>query len=373
MRTMGVVSLGLVISAGSLAFPGVAMAQSADADTASYDRTEVLAPRGAFELGFEGGYTQPFGELADGVPVGDIAKSGGAAGINVGYRFTPRWALSLYGQFHESSVEDNLPGDVDVRGVSTGVMGTFHARPYMVVDPYVSLGTGYRAFFIARSQELNETLHGFQLARAMFGVDFRVSEDVALGPQVGADVNMFVSDKVEGRDIASVDSVRPSTFLFAGVGGRFDIGGRRIADDDNLPMPAAGPKPTRGTYSTTGIRVDQGILTTCGISAPRAYFEFDSADVKAADTSTLNLVAQCFTTGPLKGKSMQVVGHADPRGTDEYNQKLGKSRAVSVEEFLVTRGVADEKVVTGSHGEAEATDDPSEFAFDRRVDIQLVK
>ena len=75
----------------------------------------------------------------------------------------------------------------------------------------------------------------------------------------------------------------------------------------------------------------------------------------------------------MKGKSMQVVGHADPRGTDEYNQKLGKSRAVSVEEFLVARGVADDKVVTGSHGEAEATDDPSEFAFDRRVDIQLVK
>ena len=207
----------------------------------------------------------------------------------------------------------------------------------------------------------------------MFGVDFRVSEDVALGPQVGADVNMFVSDKVENREISSVDSVRPSTFIFAGVGGRFDIGGRRIADDDNLPVPAAGPKPTKPTYSTTGIRVDKTILTTCGISTPRAYFEFDSADVKAADTSTLNLVAQCFTTGPMKGKSMQVVGHADPRGTDEYNQKLGKSRAVSVEEFLVARGVADDKVVTGSHGEAEATDDPSEFAFDRRVDIQLVK
>ncbi|MBL8741166.1 MAG: OmpA family protein, partial [Myxococcales bacterium] len=347
--------------------------QSADADAANYDRTEVLAPHGAFELGFEGGYTQPFGELADGVAVGDIAKSGGAAGLNVGYRFTPRWAISLYGQFHESSVEDNLPGDVDVRGVSTGLMGTFHTRPYMVVDPYLSLGTGYRAFFIARSEDVNETLHGFQIARAMFGVDFRVSEDVALGPQVGADVNVFVADKVENRDVSSVDSVRPSTFLFAGVGGRFDIGGRRIADDDTLPVPAAGPKPARRTPSTTGIRVDQTILTTCGISTPRAYFEFDSADVQATDRSTLDLVAQCFTSGPLKGQSMRVVGHADPRGTDDYNKQLGKSRAVAVEEFLVARGVSGDKVVSESRGEADSTDDPSEFAFDRRVDIQLAK
>jgi len=375
MRAIGAVSFGLVASLGCLGVAGVAQAEDADT-TAKLDRTEVLAPHRAFEIGVEGGYTQPFGELADGAAIGDVADAGGAVGLNVGYRFTPRWALSLYGQFHESSVSSNISngGDVDVRGLSTGMMGTFHVRPYSVVDPYVSLGAGYRAFFIARHEGLNQTVHGIQAARGVVGVDFRVSEDVAIGPLVGADLNVFVSDAVENGTNSSIDSPRPSTFLFAGLAGKFDIGGKRIADDADLPLPAAGPPVKRARRApSTGIRIDQNILTACAISTPRAYFEFDSSVVKAGDAGTLDAVAACFTTGALKGKSMSVIGHADPRGTDEYNQELGKTRAVAVEEFLVNKGVADEKVQTLSHGESEATDDPSEFAFDRRVDIQLVK
>lgn len=375
MRTIGIMSVGLVASLGAFGLAGVAQAQDADT-TPRLDRTEVLAPRRAFEIGVEGGYTQPFGELADNVAIGDVADAGGAVGLNVGYRFTPRWALSLYGQFHESSVSSNIPnnGDVDVRGLSTGMMGTFHVRPYKVVDPYVSLGAGYRAFFIAQQRGLNETIHGFQAVRGVVGVDFRVSEDVALGPLVGADLNVFVADAVENRSNSSIDSPRPSTFLFAGLAGKFDIGGKRVADDADLPVPAAGPPAKRGQRApSTGIRIDQGILSTCGITTPSAYFEFDSADVKASYASTLDAVAACFTTGALKGKSMNVVGHADPRGTDAYNEELGKTRANAVQEFLVNKGVADAKVQTLSHGESESTNDPSEFAFDRRVDIQLVK
>lgn len=57
----------------------------------------------------------------------------------------------------------------------------------------------------------------------------------------------------------------------------------------------------------------------------------------------LNDVTACFTTGPMKGHSMKLVGRADPRGTPEYNMTLGQARGDSVQKYLVERGVDQTK------------------------------
>lgn len=73
------------------------------------------------------------------------------------------------------------------------------------------------------------------------------------------------------------------------------------------------------------------------------------------------------------GRKVELVGHTDPRGDDEYNRQLGRSRADSVRDFLQSKGVAEDKLVMRSMGEhATAQDDPSAWPLDRRVDIRLL-
>ena len=81
---------------------------------------------------------------------------------------------------------------------------------------------------------------------------------------------------------------------------------------------------------------------------------------------------RCFTSGPLKGRILKVVGHADPRGETEYNFVLGNSRADAVGGFLRSKGMDNAKVATTSRGELDATGtDESGWARDRRVDLLL--
>jgi peptidoglycan-associated lipoprotein len=66
------------------------------------------------------------------------------------------------------------------------------------------------------------------------------------------------------------------------------------------------------------------------------------------------------------------VGHTDPRGTAEYNKELGKSRAESIADLLITAGMPKEKLVIKSAGEMTASADQDEWPSDRRVEIALM-
>ncbi len=134
--------------------------------------------------------------------------------------------------------------------------------------------------------------------------------------------------------------------------------------------PPATPPPSSPTASS--IHIDDAILKACGIEAPKAHFAFDSANLQNEDTSTLEKVAKCFASGPLKGRSLKVIGHADPRGETEYNFVLGNSRADAVGGFLRSKGMDNAKIATSSRGELDATgtDEPG-WARDRRVDLML--
>jgi peptidoglycan-associated lipoprotein len=175
-----------------------------------------------------------------------------------------------------------------------------------------------------------------------------------------------------------------NTFLYAGLAARFDIGGKRVPEHEVTPVPAAAPaiaravkpstEPTPEAPPSTAVSVEADIVTECHLNTPRAFFEFDSANLTACDLSTINDLADCFTTGPLKGRKLEVVGHADPRGTDEYNMKLGESRAQSVAEYLTKMGVPAENLTVTSKGRSEATGfEENGWAYDRRVEIRLVK
>ena len=140
-------------------------------------------------------------------------------------------------------------------------------------------------------------------------------------------------------------------------------------------QPDAQPAATNSRSLTmSGVYLDPELVRLCGITTPTALFEFDSAAVEGADNSGLLAVATCVSTGPLKGRQIQLIGHTDPRGTDDHNTQLGKSRADAVMQFLANEGgVPADRMTTLSEGEKGA--DPSNadgWSHDRRVDIRLV-
>jgi len=100
--------------------------------------------------------------------------------------------------------------------------------------------------------------------------------------------------------------------------------------------------------------------------------EAEANDLAHQDRAVLDQVATCVTTGPLKGRSLDLVGHADPRGEAEFNLVLGDKRARSAWKYLADRGVDKGKLAETSRGELDASGtDETGWERDRRVDIVL--
>jgi peptidoglycan-associated lipoprotein len=101
-------------------------------------------------------------------------------------------------------------------------------------------------------------------------------------------------------------------------------------------------------------------------------FDYDHADLTTDDRDVLSQIARCFTTGPMKGRSMKLVGRADPRGEPEYNMTLGDHRAGSVKSYLTQLGVDSKHIAETSRGELDANGhDEQGWRRDRRVDVLL--
>lgn len=81
----------------------------------------------------------------------------------------------------------------------------------------------------------------------------------------------------------------------------------------------------------------------------RVSFSFDSAKLDAASKAAIADNAAILTANPEV--KVEVQGHADDRGTTDYNLALGDSRAAAVRALLLAGGVAPSRVVTVSYGE----------------------
>jgi peptidoglycan-associated lipoprotein len=143
------------------------------------------------------------------------------------------------------------------------------------------------------------------------------------------------------------------------------------ADTATPPVLNNSTTPTR--KSDQDVSVSQSIRDLCKIDdsdrAPK--FDFDSSQLSSADRDILQQVAKCMTDGALKGKNIELIGRADPRGEQEYNMTLGSSRATAAHRYLDGLGVDDKRMRETSRGALDATGHDEEgWAKDRRVDIR---
>jgi len=80
----------------------------------------------------------------------------------------------------------------------------------------------------------------------------------------------------------------------------------------------------------------------------RVFFESDQTDLSPQATATLDKQAQWLQT--YNRYSFTIEGHADERGTREYNIALGAKRAQTVKQYLVSRGIDPSRMRTISYG-----------------------
>ncbi len=123
----------------------------------------------------------------------------------------------------------------------------------------------------------------------------------------------------------------------------------------------------------TRLAISDDIRKACGdFDLPKSYFDYNSANVRAKEKDALDRLARCFLDGPLKGRGMLLVGHADPRGDEEYNLALGGTRAESIKRVLVKKGLPTSSVATSSRGELDSAGaDEAGWQQDRRVEVML--
>ncbi|MCO6381453.1 MAG: OmpA family protein [Vannielia sp.] len=100
-------------------------------------------------------------------------------------------------------------------------------------------------------------------------------------------------------------------------------------------------------------------------------FELDSAELTDQAKETLAVVAQAFEDERLKKARFMIEGHTDARGTENYNGNLSEDRAASVQAYLVSLGVTEERLSAMGFGESTPrTDDPMD-PENRRVELRI--
>tara|TARA_B000000475_G_scaffold50205_1_gene38891 strand:- start:111 stop:530 length:420 start_codon:yes stop_codon:yes gene_type:complete len=100
------------------------------------------------------------------------------------------------------------------------------------------------------------------------------------------------------------------------------------------------------------------------------YFEFDRSNLTSKSIQTLKSVVNALNDN--SSIKISLAGHADERGTREYNLALGQRRAEAVADYLALNGINSSRITVKSYGEErpkETSQDEESFAKNRRVEI----
>lgn len=137
-----------------------------------------------------------------------------------------------------------------------------------------------------------------------------------------------------------------------------------VTGDAGAGADAAGAGAVADTSNVDAVR---------GQLRDRIYFAFDSATLTAQSMDVLRAQAGVLESSSEK---IRLEGHADERGTPEYNVALGQRRADVARSFLIAQGVKASRIETVSYGEmkpAVAGHDEESWAKNRRVELRIVR
>jgi outer membrane protein OmpA-like peptidoglycan-associated protein len=182
----------------------------------------------------------------------------------------------------------------------------------------------------------------------------------AIGAGIGAVGGYLLGDLIGGR------RDRTERVIGAGIGAIAGGAVGRYMDRQEQELR----RQTAGTGVVVERQGDEIVLTMpSGIT-----FAHNQSDVQSQFFPVLNEVAQTLVAYP--STLIDVLGHTDSTGTNEYNQALSERRAQSVAGYLGSRGVQQVRIATRGYGETQLLVNPERTETDRqanrRVEIRIV-
>ncbi len=174
------------------------------------------------------------------------------------------------------------------------------------------------------------------------------------GPNQGVladDASAYLEDGASVDDFIQALKPQPM-FRTRGIQRRPDPN----ADPETMPQTAATQAQPEQLSPAASVRIE---------------FGFDSAELTPDGMATLDNLAAALNSDDLGAFKFVIEGHTDAVGSDSYNQSLSEKRALSVQNYLISRHAVDHvRLVTVGKGESELYDsaDPASGA-NRRVKI----
>lgn len=140
--------------------------------------------------------------------------------------------------------------------------------------------------------------------------------------------------------------------MMTGLGGC-----KRSSDPINTDPNSSSRGSASGSETTTGSglpEIDADTLFDRARGLEVIYFEYNSYTLRPDAMASLKSNADKIRLVP--GVIIQIEGHCDERGTQEYNLALGEKRALATREYLMNMGVSGDRMVTISYGEEDPAD-----------------
>ena len=147
------------------------------------------------------------------------------------------------------------------------------------------------------------------------------------------------------------------------------------------PAPAPSPEPAPVDDSADRDRLERERMareaaerarTVSADLAAMINFDYDQATVRPNDQQTLDRKAAILIANP--GVKLRIAGHADERGSDEYNLALGNRRAAAAKRYLENKGVDGSRLDVISYGEERPLNpgnDETAYAQNRRDEFEV--
>ena len=191
--------------------------------------------------------------------------------------------------------------------------------------------------------------------------------------------------------LAAFDRAVPLTY-FTGIDGvfhtvdhndihRYYVGGFESVDAANAK--AADLKSTG--YNMRVVDLDElrrQCSNSCGIVDPMTiksiFFDYDKSNLRNASVSELDKLYRLLTQNP--SYTTELSAHTDAHGSDDYNVALSQRRAKSAREYLISRGIAPERIQTSTFGEKSpiaknelqgGRDTAQGRQYNRRVELKI--
>lgn len=151
-------------------------------------------------------------------------------------------------------------------------------------------------------------------------------------------------------------------------------GGKQVEEapppaPEMTPAPATAPAPAPVATDTV---VPMAPDTRGATLAERIHFALDRADLSPEARTMLAAKAEILRSSP--DVMLRIAGHADERGSDEYNLALSKRRAAEAKRFLMQQGVDSTRLETVGYGEEQPLDPSSTdyaWSMNRRADFSV--